>query len=132
MVGFNLEQNLASLRVLVSPSEKQRLSKGCGLYWTWIQMPAQPLPGCATSGSFFISLCLGVISAGMGHSQRGALAEAGLWNLGCQVQGLRLFSQTLESHRGLMGTSGTGCRELASGPYFLPYSQSLLNHMGGD
>lgn len=44
----------------VSLSEMQRLSKGCGLHRTWVHTPAQPLPGCVTSGSSLTSLFLGV------------------------------------------------------------------------
>lgn len=40
--------------------------------------------------------------------------------------------QTLGSHRGLMGTSEVGFRNLALDPYFLSYSCSLWNHMSGD
>lgn len=77
---------------------------------------------CDLRQFLYLSVLVCLIRARKGHSQRGAQAEAGQWNLECQVQGLRPFSQNLGSHTALMGTSGTGCRKLVSGPCFLPYS----------
>lgn len=57
---LGLASSEAWLLESVSSSEKKRPGKGCGLYRTCVQIPAQPLPGCVTLGSSLTSLFLDV------------------------------------------------------------------------
>ena len=130
VAGFNWEQLLASLGVSVSPSEKQILSESCGQYWTSTQMPAQPLPGCVTSGSSFTSLCLCVSSLrGCGIPKGGHRQRLGSGTLNAKSKGLDPSPRTWGATQGLWEPQGLGVANWSQAPVFCHIL--LLNHMGG-